>query len=84
MARRPKFSGTDEPDAERTDLRQRARKGARDAMDGLLRLATGAESESVKLAAIKELLDRGFGRVGQIDQAGTVVAHLLINDGYEG
>jgi hypothetical protein len=31
----------------------------------LIRLATGAESEAVRVAAIKEMFDRGFGRATQ-------------------
>jgi hypothetical protein len=82
MRRRPKSNGADEPDAESAALRRQAREGAGGAMTALRALVTGAKSESVKLAAIKELLDRGFGRAGQGDQAGAVIAHLLIEDGY--
>jgi hypothetical protein len=60
-----------------------ARGGAGDAMAALLKLTIDAQSESVKLAAIKELLDRGFGRVTAVDQAGGVIAHLMVEDGYE-
>ena len=31
----------------------------------LIRLATGAESEAVRVAAIKEMFDRGFGEAAQ-------------------
>jgi len=31
----------------------------------LIRLAAGAESEAVRVAAIKEMFDRGFGRATQ-------------------
>jgi hypothetical protein len=31
----------------------------------LIRLATGAESEAVRVAAIKEMFDRGFGKAAQ-------------------
>jgi len=50
----------------------------------LARLAEGAQSESVKLAAIKELLDRGFGRAGvtSAETAAAVIAHVLVDDGY--
>jgi hypothetical protein len=35
-----------------------------DAIAELARLATQAESEAARVAAIKELLDRGYGRAG--------------------
>jgi hypothetical protein len=55
------------------------------AVAALALLAEGAQSESVKLAAIKELLDRGFGRAGVAPAEGAagVIAHLLVDDGYE-
>lgn len=40
----------------------RMRKYAEDALDMLFDLAGGAESEAVRVSAIKELLDRGFGK----------------------
>ncbi len=49
-----------------------------EAVRELYRLATKAESEQARVAAIKELLDRGFGRpaqsiaIGQDDQLGPV------------
>ena len=50
----------------------------------LARLATAAESESVRLAAIKELLDRSFGRTPQAQPEGAAggTAHVLVDDGY--
>lgn len=42
----------------------RMRKYAREALDMLFDLAKGAESEAVRVSAIKELLDRGFGKSG--------------------
>ena len=38
------------------------RKYADDALEMLFALAEGAESEAVRVSAIKELLDRGFGK----------------------
>jgi hypothetical protein len=54
------------------------------AVSELARLASAAQSESVKLAAIKELLDRGFGRapVAQGETAAGVTAHVMVDDGY--
>ena len=40
----------------------RMRKYAREALDMLFDLAKGAESEAVRVSAIKEILDRGFGK----------------------
>ena len=50
----------------------------------LARLAAESSSDSVKLAAIKELLDRGFGRapVAQSETAAGVTAHVMVDDGY--
>ena len=42
------------------------RKYAREALDMLFDLAKGAESEAVRVSAIKELLDRGFGKSGAL------------------
>jgi hypothetical protein len=83
MPRRAKSNGGKEADGESAALRMQAREGAGDAMAALLKLTADAQSESVKLAAIKELLDRGFGRVAAADQAGAVIAHLMVEDGYE-
>ena len=44
------------------DLRTIAQERACEAMRKLGELATGADSESVMLSAIKELLDRAWGR----------------------
>jgi hypothetical protein len=40
----------------------RMRKYAEDALDMLFELARAAESEAVRVSAIKEILDRGFGK----------------------
>lgn len=71
-----------ETDAEGDALRAQAREAAGAAMGKLRELACGAVSEAVRLGAIKELLDRGFGRTAQSDPTGTVVAHFMIDDGY--
>ena len=42
--------------------RSRMRQYAEDALEMLFELAGGAESEAVRVSAIKELLDRGFGK----------------------
>jgi len=45
------------------------RQYADDALDMLFTLAEGAESEAVRVSAIKELLDRGFGKSGVLTGA---------------
>lgn len=40
----------------------RMRQYAEDALEMLFDLAQGAESEAVRVSAIKELLDRGYGK----------------------
>jgi hypothetical protein len=47
-------------------LRELARKHAPAAIKELGRLATKAESEVVRVTAIRELLDRGYGKAGQL------------------
>jgi hypothetical protein len=84
MLRRATANGAAESDAENASLRKQAREGADDAMAALLKLSRDAKSESVKLAAIKELLDRGFGRAASAEPTGAIVAHMVIDDGYEG
>lgn len=54
-ARGPRKSAGPEP-------KSRMRKYAEDALEMLFDLASGAESEAVRVSAIKELLDRGFGK----------------------
>lgn len=43
-----------------------ARKHAREALDMLLGRAKSAESEAVRVSAIKELLDRGLGKTSTL------------------
>ena len=47
------------------DIKALAQKHAEAAMTELARLATSAESEAARVAAIKELFDRGFGKAKQ-------------------
>jgi hypothetical protein len=44
------------------ELKEICRQEAPILVKELIRLATGAESEAVRVAAIKELFDRGYGR----------------------
>ena len=73
-----------EPSDEAPLLKSLTRAHGEAAVTELARLATGANSESVKLAAIKELLDRSFGRapVAQGETAAGVTAHVMVDDGY--
>src|SRR6185295_14340941 len=82
MGKRPRSRGSAEADAADAELRGWAREASRAAFDALAALAKDADSESVQMAAIKELLDRGFGRPGQSEARGGVIACVLIDDGY--
>jgi hypothetical protein len=82
MTKPKRSNGSEEADAAGAALRGWAREAGRTAFDALAALAKEAQSESVKLAAIKEVLDRGFGRSGQSEAAGCVMACVLIDDGY--
>jgi len=60
-----------------------ARQHGPDAVAELLRLGTGAESESVRVAALRELLDRAYGRAPTVTGSETrTIAYVLIDDGY--
>ena len=48
------------------ELRELARAHAPDAIKELARLAIKAKSETARVAAIRELLDRGYGKVQQM------------------
>jgi hypothetical protein len=48
------------------ELRELARRQAPDAIKELGRLALKARSETARIAAIRELLDRGYGKPTQI------------------
>jgi len=53
------------PNKATADIKALAAKHAPEAMIELARLATQAESEQARVAAIKELFDRGFGKARQ-------------------
>ena len=84
MRKDGKLIGAAESDPMGVALRAQARAAGAAAMEALVALTTGASTDAVKLAAIKELLDRGFGRAAQGDSAGTMIVHLVIDDGYPG
>jgi hypothetical protein len=48
------------------EVRDLARRHAPAAINELARLAVGAESEAVRVAAIREILDRGYGKPGPL------------------
>lgn len=53
------------PNKATADIKALAQVHAENAMVELARLATEAESEAARVAAIKELFDRGFGKAKQ-------------------
>ena len=53
------------------ELQQIARLHAPDAIAELARLSLKAKSETARIAAIRELLDRGYGRARQSMEIGT-------------
>lgn len=53
------------PNKATADIKALAQKHVATAMTELARLATSAESEAARVAAIKELFDRGFGKSRQ-------------------
>jgi hypothetical protein len=53
------------PNKVTAEIKQLAQKYGPEAIAELARLATQAESEAARVAAIKELLDRGYGRAVQ-------------------
>ena len=53
------------PNKMTAELKEIAQKEAPTLVKELIRLATKAESEAVRVAAIKEMFDRGFGKATQ-------------------
>lgn len=53
------------PNKATADIKALAQLHAAEAMQELARLAREAESEAARVAAIKELFDRGFGKAKQ-------------------
>ena len=53
------------PNKATAEVKALAQAHAPAAIAELARLATGAESEAARVAAIKELLDRGYGKSAQ-------------------
>lgn len=67
MAKRPKYGGrrAGTPNKATQEIKALAQAHAPVAMKELARLALKAESEPARVAAIKELFDRGFGKSPQ-------------------
>lgn len=84
MVRRARAAAARVTDAAIAEFRALARGAAEDAIKELLRLSLGSDSESLRLAATKELLDRGFDRVAAApsEGAGGVIGHVMVDDGY--
>ena len=70
-------------DAALAETRELARLHVPEALAELARLARAADSESVKLAAIKEILDRAHGRpAASVGEGAGGLRHVLVSDGY--
>ncbi|MCA0358723.1 MAG: hypothetical protein LCH78_18065 [Proteobacteria bacterium] len=68
------------PNKATADIKALAMEHAAKAMSELARLATEAESEAARVAAIKELFDRGFGKARQgVDIDASVTGELTAN-----
>ncbi len=84
MNKRTRLAVAEPIDTASAAFRAQARAVGADALDWLQNLAENSQSDSVKLAAIKELLDRGFGRPAAAanETPQGIVAHVLVHDGY--
>jgi hypothetical protein len=67
MAKRPKYGGRrpGSPNKVTKEIKELARSYAAPAMKELARLCVEAESEQARVSAIKELLDRAYGKSSQ-------------------
>ncbi len=84
----PKLGGRQKgtPNKATADIRALAMVHAAKAMTELARLAVEAESEAARVAAIKELFDRGFGKsktivAGDEDSPIAVVTKIILEAG---
>jgi hypothetical protein len=80
MKKRPKYGGrrAGTPNKATSEIKELARSYAAPAMKELARLSVKAESEQARVAAIKELFDRGFGRSTQaVQHSGAVGTYDL-------
>ncbi len=73
------------PNKATADIKALAQEHAPKVMAELARLATEAESEAARVSAIKELLDRGYGKPKQtLDIDAMVTAPKTLADFYGG
>ena len=79
MRRRQFAAPKDEALAEARDL---ARLLVPEVLAELARLACNATSESVRVTAIKEILDRAHGRPSGASGEGGTLCYVLVDDGY--
>jgi hypothetical protein len=65
------------------ELQELARRHAPEVIEELARLAVKARSETARIAAGRELLDRGFGRARQsleVSEPGENIIRMLLDD----
>jgi hypothetical protein len=83
MKRRRITAGDEADQKAMAEAREIARLHAAAALEELARLASGATSESVRVAAAKEILDRAHGRPAAAQgEGGGSLQHLLVDDGF--
>jgi hypothetical protein len=78
--RPPGGSRKGKPNRATADVKALAQKHTAEAIKELARLATQAESEPARVAAIKELLDRGHGKARQtmdVETPGGLVVQIV-------
>ena len=82
--KRAKTASAATPDAQAAELKALARDYAPAALAELGRLAIEAESEAARLSAIKEILERAYGRAPLATAEGVKgqLQYVLVDDGY--
>jgi hypothetical protein len=84
MKRRPVAAPKDEAAQKAlAETRELARLHVPQALEELARLARAAESETIRVTAIKEILDRAHGRpAAALGESSGGFLHVLVDDGY--
>lgn len=86
MTKRARSSGASAttPERQAAEVKALARDYAPAAVAELGRLAIEAESETARLAAIKEILERAYGRapLAAAEGAKSLLQYVLVDDGY--
>lgn len=74
------------PNKATAEIKALALSHAPEVFKELARLALHSKSDQARIAAGREILDRAFGKAPQSlpEGAAGVIAHLIIEDGYEG